>query len=552
MQGRRKCRSKGGPVPERLRAFPLRPGHLRAGSQVESATPAGSARSLPLGHRVVVGACFFAAVILLLELTAFAQAVEPAVQSEPSSNLSRNLGIVFLLILINAGFAMAEAALLSVRRSRIEQLVEEGNRSAQLVARLLADPTRMLSTIQVGVTLVGLFSAAAAAESAVRPFTRFLQSRFPDTIVATAAHGIAFVVIVLGVSLLTLVIGEITPKSIAIVHAERISLLCAWPIHALQTLFKPVVWLVTGMSSVLVRPFGGTAGFHTSVLSEDELRLLVEQSEEHGVIETEEKEMIHKVFEFGDTIVRKVMTPRLDITAIEADAGVEELIRVVSESGHSRIPVYDDNLDNIIGLVHVKDVLKVMGEGRQVSIREVMRPAFFIPDNKRVDDLLTELRRNRMQFAIVRDEYGTVTGVVTIEDLLEEIVGEIQDEYDIEEPLVTQIDSTTCIVDGRMPIEDYNERFGAELPIEEADTLGGFVFGLMGHQPAQGETAVWNGHEFRVEATDGRRIQKVRVTRHSMAESAPDGEEPEEAGGTESNASDVSEHTATGDSRNGR
>lgn len=523
MQGRRKRRPKRGPVPERLRAFPLRPGLLRAGSQAESATPAGSARSLPFGHRAVVGACLLAAVILLLPLVALAQPGEQAAQSEQASNILRNLGIVFVLILINAGFAMAEAALLSVRRSRIEQLVEEGNRSAQLVARLLSDPTRMLSTIQVGVTLVSLFSAAAAAESAVGPFTRFLQSRFPDTLIAAAARGISFVVIVLGVSLLTLVIGEITPKSIAIVHAERISLLCAWPIHALQTLFKPVVWLVTGISSVLVRPFGGTAGFHTSALSEDELRLLVEQSEEHGVIETEEKEMIHKVFEFGDTIVRKVMTPRLDITAIEADAGVDELIRVVSESGHSRIPVYDNILDNIVGLVHVKDVLKVMGEGRQVSIREVMRPAFFIPDNKRVDDLLTELRRNRIQFAIVRDEYGTVTGIVTIEDLLEEIVGEIQDEYDIEEPLVTQIDSTTCIVDGRMTIEDYNERFGAELPIEEADTLGGFVFGLMGHQPTQGETATWDGHEFRVEATDGRRIQKVRVTRAPKVETSTDG-----------------------------
>jgi putative hemolysin len=493
---------------------------------------------------VVIGACFFATIILLLDLTAFAQAGASSTQNEQASHIFRNLGIVFLLIFMNAGFAMAEAALLSVRRSRIEQLVEEGNRSAQLVSRLLADPTRMLSTIQVGVTLVGLFSAAAAAESTVGPFTHFLQNRFPNTLIASLAHGIAFVIIVLGVSLLTLVIGEITPKSIAIVHAERISLLCAWPIHALQTLFKPVVWLVTSLSSVLVRPFGGTAGFHTSVMSEDELRLLVEQSEEHGVIETEEKEMIHKVFEFGDIVVRKVMTPRLDITAIEADADVEELIRVVSKSGHSRIPVYDDNLDNIIGLVHVKDVLKAIGEGRQVSIREIMRPAFFIPDNKRVDDLLTELRRNRIQFAIVRDEYGTVTGVVTIEDLLEEIVGEIQDEYDVEEPMVTQIDSTTCIVDGRMPIEDYNERFGAELPVEEADTLGGFVFGLMGHQPVQGETAIWNGHEFRVEATDGRRIQKVRITRHPVSEPDNNGAEPEladERGTNPSNSPDLSQ-----------
>jgi putative hemolysin len=280
----------------------------------------------------------------------------------------------------------------------------------------------------------------------------------------------------------------------------------------MQTLITPLVGLVTYISNLFVRPFGGTASFSPTALSEDELKIMVEQSEEHGVIEPEEKEMIHKVFDFADTVVRRVMTPRLDITAVEADVSFGELIQVATESGHSRLPVYDDNLDNIIGVVHVKDVLKAMyAQADTTRIRDILRQPYFIPENKRVDDLLQEFRRNKLQFAVVRDEYGTVTGVVSIEDLLEEIVGEIQDEYDQEEPAVRQVDPTTCIVDARMNLADFNDRMGAELPVEEADTLGGFVFGLLGHQPVQGESARWNGLEFRVEATDGRRIQRVRV-----------------------------------------
>ena len=257
---------------------------------------------------------------------------------------------------------------------------------------------------------------------------------------------------------------------------------------------------------------------------------MVEESEEHGVIETEEKEMIHSIFEFGETVARKVMTPRPDITAVEADVSVDEMIRVVTESGHSRLPVFDDDLDNMVGIIHVKDLLAaVTGSVRPTSIRELMRPAYFIPENKLVRDLLAELRRNRIQMAIVRNpDDGTVMGVVTIEDLLEEIVGDIQDEYDPDvEPECVQVDDNTTIVDGRMSLDDFNDRMGANLPTEDSDTLGGFVFGLMGHQPAQGEQAQFDGLEFRVEATDGRRIQKVRVIRHA----APHQDEPQPGGG---------------------
>ncbi len=433
---------------------------------------------------------------------------------------------------------MAEAALLSVRRSRIEQLVEEGNRSARQVQMLLSEPTRMLSTLQVGMTLVSLFSAGAAAERALGPFTAFLKEQFKDSVPFIAAHAstIAFITIILGVGMLTLVIGEITPKSIAIRFNEKIALFAAWPIRWMQVIAAPIIAIVTLLSNLLVRPFGGTATFHPSAMSEEELKLMVEESEEHGVIETEEKEMIHSIFEFGDTVVRKVMTPRPDITAIEADISIDDMIRKVNASGHSRLPVYDDDLDNVIGIVHVKDVLAaVTGDSPPVSIRQLMRDAYFIPENKPVADLLAEMRKRRLQMAVVRNpDDGSVTGVITIEDLLEEIVGEIEDEYDeAAEPEWTTIDERTTVVDGRMSLEDFNERMAVEVPIEDSDTIGGFVFGLLGHQPQQGETVKWNGLEFRVEATNGKRIQKVCVIRHSITsggESAGNGKGPHSSG----------------------
>lgn len=468
--------------------------------------------------------------MLLLCSAGAARAQAGHAGSPHGGTLGRDLLFVAFLILANSLFVLIETAMLTVRRTRIEQLMEEGDRRARVAHELLAEPTRMLATIQVAITVLQLFTAGAAAESIVDPLSRYLRAHLEGLpLVAAHAYAISFVCTILGVALLTLVVGEITPKSIAIRHAEPLSLFAAWPLKGLQALGWPAVSLVTWLSNWLVRPFGGTATFHTSAMTEEELKLMVEQSEEHGVIETEEKEMIHSIFDFGDTMVRKVMTPRLDISAVEANATIDELIQTVTASGHSRLPVYDEDLDNIIGIVHVKDVLQALAsERRSATVRELMRPPYFIPENKRVDDLLAELRRSKTQLAIVRDEYGTVTGLVTIEDLLEEIVGEIQDEYDVEEePDFVQIDERTCIIEGRMPLDDFNERMGVAIPVEESDTIGGFVFGLMGHQPDLGETAVWNGLEFAVEATDGKRIRKVRVTRRTQEASAGGAPEPD-------------------------
>ncbi len=467
----------------------------------------------------------------LLALTpgaALAQATGgPAASGD--GNLMRDIVIVVILIFVSSLFVTAETAFLSVRRTRIEQLVDEGDRRARVVASLLAEPTRMLATLQVGLTIVQLFSAGEAANRFVDPFAAWLRGAAAGTPIAPASGLIALIVVVGSVALLTLVVGEITPKSLAVQHAEPIAIWSGYPVFWLQKVLSPGVSVVTWLCRLLVRPFGGSVSFHTSALSEEELKIMVEHSEEFGVIEPEEKEMIHSIFEFGDTTVRRVMTPRLDITAVEADEALEDVVKVITESGHSRLPVYDDDLDNIVGIVHAKDVLSALGpegEGSSTLLRVLLRAPYYIPESKRVDALLAEFRRQRKQFAVVRDEYGTVTGVVTIEDLLEEIVGDIQDEYDTEEPVVRQIDEHTCIVDARMSVADFNDRMGMELSAEEADTIGGFLFGVLGHQPVAGEGADIDSVRFEVAQTDGRRVQRVRVERRPRhdgeADAAPE------------------------------
>ncbi len=277
----------------------------------------------------------------------------------------------------------------------------------------------------------------------------------------------------------------------------------------------PVIKVLTFFANLVLRPFGGTADFSSATVNEDEIKILVDASEEQGGLEPEEKEMIHSVLDFGDTVVRKVMTPRIFLSACPVTADTSRLIRLINESGHSRIPVYEGDLDHIVGIVHAKDLL--LPNATLVPVpRKVMRPPYFIPETKKIDELLTEFRHSRQQLAIVQDEYGITAGLVSIEDLLEEIVGEIQDEYDREEPMIQEIDPNTTLVDGRMSLSDINDHLGLHLAEDEADTIGGYLFALFGRQAQQGEEAECEGVRFIVEATDGRRIIKVKMVREPV------------------------------------
>jgi putative hemolysin len=459
----------------------------------------------------------FALVLAALCLPVSASAQTTVKLLSPIALSSAAIAVV-LLITIVAIINMSLEALVTVRRSRIEQLIEEGNKAAKRVSSLLSQAIILVPTLRAGAALIAILAAAISVACFWPPVDALLGKSIPNGAVRMS---VSLGLVVLGFSLFFLVFGEIVPKSIALARSEQLSLRTARLASFALAFLSPVLALVRAISQLVLRPFGGTAAFTASAFSEDELKIMVEQSEEFGVIESGEREMIHNVFEFADTTVRKVMTPRLDITAVPTDASIDDLVASVGESGHSRLPVYDADLDHIVGVIHVKDVLRSLvraaahrgSEPVAEMIRDFMRPPYFVPETKRIDDLLADFRRGRRQFAVVRDEYGTVTGVVTIEDLIEEIVGDIQDEYDEEEPEIRQIDERTCIADGRMTIDDFNQRMGTELPVEDSDTLGGFVFGLVGHQPTQGETATWDGLDFGVEATDGKRILRVRVSK---------------------------------------
>lgn len=423
-------------------------------------------------------------------------------------------GVILIVALIglNAFFAAAEMALVSVRRTRIKQLVEEGSARARTVLTLLEHPTGFMSTIQIGVTMVGFLASAFTAVNISGLAASWLVSL---GLAPSTANAIAVVVITIILSLFTIVFGEIAPKSLAMQHSEKLALAVAEPVKLLSLIALPAVKVVSWLSDLAVRPFGAHARFSSQILTQEELKMLVEAGEEEGVIEEEEKEMIHSIFDFTDTVARQVMVPRTDMDAAPVTSSLEELLDVITASGHSRIPIYEENVDNIVGVVHAKDLLPVLRTDKQLfDMRSVMREAYFIPETKDVDELLADFKLGKVQMAIVRDEYGGTAGLVTVEDLLEEIVGEIRDEYDMEEPLIDVVDEDHATVSARMSIDDLNEQMEIDIPeSEEFETIGGFVFDLFGRQPVQGEMISWSNLDFVVSALDGGRINRIEVTR---------------------------------------
>ncbi len=426
---------------------------------------------------------------------------------------------IVLLTLLNAFFTLAETALVTVRHVRMQQIVTEGGAQAGAaggVQALMRQPTRMVATVQVGITLASFGVAALAAATLA-----------PDVAPWLARWGVPFpmrtaaVFLTLAAALFTIAVGEIVPRSVALRRPERTALAIAAPLRFLMALLSPLARIALGFSNLLVRPFGLTATFATPVMTEEELRTLLEASAQSGAIEEDEKQIIRNVISFGDTDVRRVMTPRIDIVACEASQSLHALLDKIVGSGHSRIPLYEGSVDAIVGIVHAKDLLPILARGEgDADLRAVMRAPLLVPENKPLDGLLDEFRHSNIQLAIVQDEYGGTAGLVTIEDLLEELVGEIQDEYDSggpegDEPRLHTVDADTVLADGRMAIDDLNEQMGLSLPREDFDTVGGFVFGLFGRQPSAGETIPYEGLEFTVTQTDGRRVQEVRLCRHS-------------------------------------
>ncbi len=448
-----------------------------------------------------------------------------------------DLVVVVILILVGGFFAASEMALITVKRHRLGQLADGGNRSALTARRLTEDPSRFLATIQIAITFLGFLSGAIGAvafSSGLADIIRLL----PVDFVTDAADTIAFVAMTLVIALVSIIVGELVPKTLALNFPERLALVVARPIGLIQRLLSPIVWIVSRSSAILVRLLGGTEKPQGGYLSTEELKLLVETGSEQGEIEEEEKEMIHGVIELGDKRVHEVMVPRIGIRAVNVDDSLDEVLDMIIAAGHSRLPVFDESLDNILGILYAKDLLPYLkGNGRgngEIDIRALVRPPVYVPESKPVDDLLHEMQVAKRHIAIVVDEYGGTAGLVTMEDVVEEIVGEIQDEYDSEDEMVETMSSDehdAYRLDGRVSMDDLRDLFDLDdndEPDEEAyDTVGGFVVHRVGRIPLPGaEIPFRDGVSLRVEQAEPRRVARVVASRPRQLESE---EEPSDA-----------------------
>ncbi|HET7091305.1 MAG TPA: hemolysin family protein [Anaerolineae bacterium] len=433
--------------------------------------------------------------------------------------------LLAILISLNAFFAASEMAMVSVPRLRMKQLMESGNRTAGVVLRLADDSSRLLATVQIGVTLMGFLASATAAINLSGGLAQLI-AQLPIPGIASAAQGIAVFSITVVLAAATLILGELVPKSVALAHSERIALLVARPIDLMARFFGPIVRFLVWATNLIARPFGGKPRRGMPIVTQDEIKTLVDAGEEGGVLEVAEKKMIYSVFDIGEMLAREVMVPRIDMVALEAGTPLLEATDVAIRHGHSRIPVYEETVDHIIGILYAKDLLKVFRQhgrsgGDGVRLPSLTRPAYFVPETKKVDELLRELQQRRVHMAIVIDEYGGTAGLVTIEDILEEIVGEIRDEYDeSEEPMVKPLGRDEYEVDSRIPIDDVNELLAAELSDEESDTLGGLIYNQLGHVPEPGEEIEVDGVSLKVLNVKDRRIGKVLIQRGAPPEPA--------------------------------
>lgn len=428
------------------------------------------------------------------------------------------------MILVVAFLAASEAALAGVRKTRLRQLAEEGKRSARPALRLVEEPTRFLATIQIGITLATMFAAALAATVPTARLAAWLSGRQDVGWVHDHAFALSLVIVILVVGFVELLFGELIPKRLAVHYSERFALRVAGIIEALAVVSAPAVYVLTLLTNACAALVGGTETTAAGTLTEEEIKNIVEESEKEGILEEQETEMIHSVLEFTDIVVREVMVPRIDMVCVEVEHPVSDLVEVVLSSGHTRIPIYEETVDNIIGVVHAKDLLRAARDGvGDVPVRDagLMRSVYYVPENMKVDDLLEEFQRTKNQLAIVVDEYGGTAGLVTLEDLLEEIVGEITDEYDVEhEPALSLIDDNVALVDARMSIDDVNEALDIHLPEEDSETLGGFVFGILGKIPTVGEVVNYDSLRIEVVEADSRRITRVKITRLPAAAEA--------------------------------
>ncbi len=421
--------------------------------------------------------------------------------------------LLLVLILVNAFFAMSELAIISLNDNKIEKMAEDGNKKAKRIVKLTENSSRFLSMIQIGVTLAGFLTSASASTTFAAMLTQKVMQTWP-ALPEGVINGASVVVITIIMSYFSLVLGELVPKKIAMQASEKISFKVVGVLLFLSKVFSPLIKVLAVSTNAVVRLLGFNPHADEETVTEEEIRMMVDVGGEKGVIEDVQKEMINNIFEFDDLDAGDTMTHRTDMVAVEVNDSLEDVIKVSVEDGYSRIPVYEDDQDNIIGIVYIKDLLAYVGkELPNKTLRDIMRKPMYVPESKVCGDLFKEMTEKRTQMAVVVDEYGGTAGIVTLEDIVEAIVGNIQDEYDDEDEEISKINETTFTIDGVTNLEEVEELTGVEMPDGSYDTLAGFIIKELGFLPQEGETyeVEYQNLKFTVLSVEERRIEKVRV-----------------------------------------
>lgn len=426
------------------------------------------------------------------------------------NSIASQIIILVLLTLTNAFFACAEMAMVSVNKNKVKRLAEEGKKSAILVQIFLEEPTKFLSTIQVAITLAGFFSSASAATGLSEPFGIWLGNmNIPYS------RQISFVAVTLILAFFTLVFGELVPKRIALQKPETISMFCVRPVSAVSKVAYPFIKLLTFATNLVTKPFGITEGSTEEILSREEIKSLVREGQVHGVLDEKEKEMINSVIEFVDKTAREIMTPRINVFAIDISEPKDEYVEELINAKYTRIPVYDEEIDNIIGIIFIKDFLKqaLKGGKDKIDIRTILRKPYLVPESKNINELFKELQQSKKQIAVLIDEYGGFSGIVTMEDLVEEVMGDIEDEYDPVSYKIKRIDESTYMVDGLITIDELNNRLDLDISSENYDTLSGFLIDNLGAIPQEEDdrTIEISNLVFKLESIKHKRIDKVKL-----------------------------------------
>lgn len=422
--------------------------------------------------------------------------------------------ILVILILLNAYFAATEIAFISLNDAKVEKHAKDGNKKSKQILKMLKSPSKFLATIQIGITLAGFLSSAFASDAFADMLAPTLNSWLPFIGIETW-KAISIVIITLILSFFTLVFGELVPKRLAMKYYEKIAYSTIGTIRAISIVTSPFVKLLTASTNMISKIFG-VQETEEEVVTEEEIKMMIAEGEEKGTIEQGEKQLLNNVFEFNDIIVSEAMTPRTEMFAIDINDNIYEVLGDIDEFKYSRIPVYDEDIDDIKGILFIKDLLKPLKDNQKLNVKELMREPYFVPESKDIDELFKYMQTNKVQMAIVIDEYGGTAGLITMEDILEELVGNIFDEYDDEEIEVKKIDDNTYILSGSLTTYDLKKIFDVEMPEGDYETLSGYLIEKLGRIPGENEHPIIESEKltYKIEEVEDKRIKYVKVCRN--------------------------------------